>query len=198
MSKPNIGTDINPTNTVNFLDSHRISPDRIDWFDTEGWLKPTDLAITSIGSRSRSVITPFYSGIVMGWGLTSRVSSFFYAKRPLAEAEIRLSEQQDYAKIILRFAGLSEQTNFLQGAWLYPNIDTDLLDGNEATTWKLLDLLSVCPYEPVPESTGIVQITHERINSKSPNWKPSGPEEPDVVLQAIHDGFRSLDYMSAS
>lgn len=172
---------------VRELDSKRWSPSAIDVFSSTDGFNPQRVVMTSIGSKYRSAITPYYPGIQMDWGLTDRIGDAFQSDRQFVEAEIRLGRKLDVVRVSLRIAGFPDQPDFIQSSWQFSlERPTDT-----SNTWDLLEALGDADSEALPALSGLVAVTHERISSSNPNWQVHRRIEPEVALAAISQGIDS-------
>ena len=179
--------------SLDFLDSKRLSPEEIHILESTNSLSGRELAISSIGRSYRAAITPYYSGFQFGWGLTERLASAVGYNRPLSEYELRLNRHRNVATVIGRWMKSGDVDHFVQAGAQFQIEDGASL----STTWDLIDRLKHSEDSEMSTAlSGLVAVTHARLSSNNPNWRPE-EIDPETAVAVVSDGIANEEYIGS-
>lgn len=173
--------------SLSVLAEARQDPSLLTEWGYAGELEPTAVIMTSMGSRRKAIITPYFAGIEFEHKLPSRVIRAQAIRRPFVEAVIGLGDhptQPMYlASVTLRLGMFDHEREMIEEtSWQYP-LKLESLKGE--TTWDVVDAIGAAGDEgsAIRNRSGLVVVTPERLNAK--NWAISHKADPDQIARDI-------------
>ena len=190
MIRPKFGCEI-AAETLTKLSEARVNPMTIDEAAFRGDITPDQLVMTSMGSRNKAVVTPYYPAIQYEATLRQRVEWSRVFGRPFVEAAIGISRKHNAASLTIRFCGDPSDPVINEASWRYPLSD---VDAQTTTTEDVIAAIAdnAIDGEAVPGRSGLVVVTDKRFSAN--NWAVSHSFDPNDVTMGIHKQVELLNF----
>ena len=185
--------------TLEVLYDNLVTPTTIDVAQDCGKIGLQDVVLTSFGNVDRATITPFYPGFQFGCSLQERLDRARLNERPFVEAMVKPKSDKGgglyLAGVTLRMCldpSVKEPSTVFETSSLF-DLGRNRMYG---TMESVLDeiLRNFETGVEVPDKTGFVVATKEKIDSKNGNWSLSKTEDPEMTALRIKIGISGINF----
>ncbi len=185
------------------LSDERVLPSLIDTAHQVGAITEGMLVMTSLGTVTRAIATPYYDSIQFSHSIFDRFAAAAENGYPFVEAAVRVAgenlHQPTAAQVVLRFCGAPYEDDISTVAQVgcvynlsdsqkygsYENVVTEVYRRRE---WGAL----------VPSLTGFVRISPSVKRKKNGKWQLKPAAETSYVVRTIQRGVNNARYIHAA
>lgn len=189
-------------NALSTLSDERVSPRLIDTAHQVGAITEGMLVMTSLGTVSRAIATPYYETIQFNNSIFDRFAAAADNGYPFVEATVRVTgedvAQPTAAQVIVRFCSAPYEegvSTVLQAGCTYSLSDTHKYGTYSSVVkevyrrrdWGVL----------VPSLTGLVDVSPSAKHKKTGKWQLKSATDASSVVRTIHHGVSNASFVHA-
>ncbi len=176
--------------SLNTLALLRLPPDQLDAFYASGQLRGHHLAMTSMGTQHKAIVTPMYPAFPLEHALADRLEWAGNFRRPLVEAVVSYRSDLRVANLTLRMCLLpgNDEPSVLESSWAF---DLAAQADGIQTFEDTVDGIAANPEggTPINRRSGIVHFTEARQASRAAKWAISSQFDPADAVGALHQAI---------